>query len=89
MGRRRSEIQIAVQLLQAIRDQERQSNGTPRKTRIQARTYLSWNGMNRYLERLRQKELVAREYLALTERGQEFLRAYQKGVQDFLERYGF
>lgn len=89
MNHRRTELEIAVTILSAIREWEDSPDGEPRKTRLQARAYLNWNALSRHLEGLRARELLIRDGLRLTERGRRFLQMYRGELQSFLENYGF
>ena len=87
--KRRSELEIAAAILMAILDEQRVEDGHVRKTRLQARVYLSWNCLNTHIERLRRNGLLSTEELQVTDRGRSFLRTYFTDVRSVLGEYGF
>lgn len=87
--RRRSVVEVDYAILAAIRDEEQAPAGQPLKTRLQARVYLNWNTLNRHIARLRDKGLVSKEALHLTQRGLQFIQAYRSSLRPVLEEYGY
>src|SRR5438128_12353579 len=86
---RRNAIEIAATILSAIREEEMRSPGGARISRIQARSYVSWKDLNRYLDALETKGLLVKEGLSLTERGRRFLCMYEDEVKGLLKDFGF
>ncbi len=87
--KRRSEIEVAVAIMSAVLEEEENNPEKPRKTRIQARSYVNWKAFKRYLEQLEMRGLVVQTGPRLTERGHKFLDEYNADVKQLLQGYGF
>jgi len=88
-GRRRSELELAVAILRAINEEASSRRCEPPRTRIQSMVYLNWAVFHEHLERLRDQGLISADALRVTDRGHEFLHAYQAHVEGVIERFGF
>jgi len=89
LARRRSEFEIAIQILAAIQEEQVLPNYEMRLTRLQARVYLSWNALKKHLVKLESKGLVSNKGRHLTDDGIELLQAYRRELQPVLRKYGY
>lgn len=89
MPGRRSELEIAVAILRAIKEEASDAGNEARSSRVQARVYLSWNVFNRHISKLRGRGLIGGSSLILTDPGKRLLRRYGMEVRSFLEDFGF
>ena len=86
----RSEIKILADILKVI---QRERKAKP--TRILYKANLSYERLNKYLEKLKTARLILEEedesgskYYVLTQEGERFLREYEK-FEKFAEAFGF
>ncbi|HID16792.1 TPA: hypothetical protein EYP26_00700 [Candidatus Bathyarchaeota archaeon] len=86
----RSEIKILADILKVIK---REARAKP--TRILYKANLSYDRLNKYLERLKSAGLIQElenksksKYYILTQKGEEFLNEYRK-FERFAEAFGF
>ena len=78
---------MAAEIL-AVLSEEEMERREPRITRLQARVYLNWHVLQRYLDDLALRELIERDGLRLTEKGRTFL-DFCRDVRSTLGRFGF
>ena|SRR2546426_9456402 len=85
---RRNGVEIMASILSAIREEQMRSPGRARISRIQARSYVSWKDLNRYLDWLETNGLLNKSELNLTERGRRLLSVWEDELQGLFKDLG-
>ncbi|NOJ27119.1 MAG: transcriptional regulator [Nitrososphaera sp.] len=62
-------------------------NGEAKPTRVQSLSNLAYDKLVRYLDELESKKMIIQDPLKITEKGQDFLRDYDR-IKDFLLEMG-
>lgn len=84
---RRHKLQIYYDILYAIQ-QEAMNEGGVKPTRIQHLSNMSYDKLANYLDELEVKQMIKKtDVISLTDRGNEFLRDYEK-IKELIERMG-
>ncbi|HEV2192619.1 MAG TPA: winged helix-turn-helix domain-containing protein [Nitrosopumilaceae archaeon] len=84
---RRNKLEIYFDILNSIM-QEGKSTSIVRPTRVQFLSNLSYDGLLKHLEELKEKNLISiANGIFLTDRGKKFLKDYER-IHDFTERMG-
>jgi len=78
---RRSKLEIYNDILNAIQIESQQGEVKP--TRIQHQSNMSYDKMSKYLKELENKKMITISPIQLTEKGQKFLKDYEK-IKEFL-----
>ncbi len=83
---KRSRLELYYAVLDAIRI-DLIHNDSTRPTRIQFLVGTSYDKLSTYLEELEKKKLITTEPLHVTEKGQKFLKEYDK-INDLTKKLG-
>jgi len=84
---RRNKLEIYFAILNSI-IQESKSVSIVRPTRVQFLSNLSYDNLSKHLKELKEKKLIRNsEDIFLTERGEQFLKDYEK-IRSFSEQMG-
>ena len=80
---KRTKLEIFYYILTAIQNEA--SSGEVKPTRVQQRCNLSFDKFSRYLEALRNEDLIHDSSITITEKGKKLLQDYDK-IKDFLNK---
>ena len=83
---KRNKMEIYNDILRAINNVEL-ANGEAKPTRVQVYSNLAYDKLVRYLNELESREMIVQYPLKVTEKGQDFLKDYER-VKDFLLTMG-
>jgi predicted transcriptional regulator len=83
---RRNKLEIYFDILNSIK-QESKSVNIVRPTRIQFLSNLSYDNLSKYLDDLKEKKLIRSKEILLTERGELFLKDYER-IRKFTTQMG-
>lgn len=82
---RRSKLEIYYDILNAITKES--SYGEVKPTRIQFMSNTSYDKLVTYFEELEKKQMLVKPTLTITEKGQKFLKEYNK-IDEFVRELG-
>jgi predicted transcriptional regulator len=83
---KRNKMEIYNDILRAINNVEL-ANGEAKPTRVQVYSNLAYDKLVKYLNELESREMIVLYPLKVTEKGQDFLKDYER-VKDFLLTMG-
>ena len=82
---RRSKLEIYFDILSAITKESQYGEVKP--TRIQFASNTSYDKLTTYFDELEKKQMLVRTTLVITEKGQKFLKEYDK-IDEFVREIG-
>ena len=81
---RRNKLEIFNDILSTIQGESSSFDGEVKPTRVQQRCNISYDKFSRYLDEMKNRNLITREYpLYITYKGKRFLKDYEK-IKGFL-----
>ena len=87
LRRRRSSLDITVEILSAIQQLEMNDRMDHWKARVQASVFISWKSYKKYLSDLEKQRLIKGTGGGLTEEGKQFLQDYRRDLRPVLAKY--